>query len=70
MEEAIELVGLGNQGFSAKSFRPTGATVAVENWVHPDVVIKIGRWKTRCLQGSLCTYDILSVNVLRFFFYA
>lgn len=47
METCIHKVGLGNQGFSAKSFRPTGATTALEAGTNPDIVMKLGRWKTR-----------------------
>ena len=43
--KSIDMAGLGNQGFSAKSFRPTGATAVVQNGVHPDRVPNIGRWK-------------------------
>ena len=46
LEEAISLAGLKGQGFSAKSFRPTGATFAIEQGVDPKVVQKIGRWKS------------------------
>ena len=46
LEESIELAGLGGQGFSAKSFRPTGATVAIKKGVNPKVVQQIGRWKS------------------------
>ncbi|KAJ8019576.1 hypothetical protein HOLleu_41225 [Holothuria leucospilota] len=31
LNEAINIVGLSGRGFSAKSFRPTGATLAVES---------------------------------------
>ena len=31
LEESIILAGLGGQGSSAKSFRPTGATSAIES---------------------------------------
>ena len=47
LDKAIEYVGLSGQGFTAKSFRPTGAMLAVEMGVDPDVVMKLGRWKTR-----------------------
>ena len=47
LEKSIELSGLGGQGYSAKSFRPTGATVAIDNGVNPDTVRKIGRWKNK-----------------------
>lgn len=47
MNEAIDLAGLSGQGFSAKSFRPTGATLAVETGCDPEVAMRLGRWKTR-----------------------
>ena len=46
MEEAIRIAGLGNQGYSAKTFRPTGATAAIDSGKHPDIVMKTSRWKT------------------------
>ena len=46
LEDAIKLAGLHGQGFSAKSFRSTGATMAIENHQAPEIVMKIGRWKT------------------------
>ena len=46
LEEAISRAGLGGLGYSAKSFRPTGATHAVRH-CDPDTVMKIGRWKTK-----------------------
>ena len=45
LEESISLAGLSGQGFSAKSFRPTGATSAIEQGISPEVVRKVGRWK-------------------------
>ena len=45
LNKAIELVGLHNQGFSAKCFRPTGATVAIEKGLTPDAVQSMGRWR-------------------------
>ena len=47
LEESIELAGLKDMGFNAKSFRPTAATVGVDNDIDPNVVMQIGRWKTR-----------------------
>ncbi|XP_072050326.1 uncharacterized protein [Amphiura filiformis] len=47
LNEAIQLAGLGNKGFSAKSFRPTGATVAIETGCDPEITMRQGRWKTR-----------------------
>ena len=45
LDDAIGLAGLSGQGFSAKSFRPTGATCAIHQGVDPNIVQKIGRWK-------------------------
>ncbi|KAJ8042572.1 hypothetical protein HOLleu_09351 [Holothuria leucospilota] len=47
MNEAIKRAGLEGMGFSAKSFRPTGATAAVDMHCDPDIAMKQGRWKTR-----------------------
>ena len=46
LEKSIELAGLDKQLYSAKCFRPTGATRAVESGLDPDKVRRIGRWKT------------------------
>lgn len=47
LEEAIKLAGIDNMGISAKSFRPTGATLAVDTGVLPETTMQIGRWKTK-----------------------
>ena len=47
MEDAIKKAGLQGLGFTAKSFRPTGATNAVNIGILPETVMKIGRWKTQ-----------------------
>ena len=47
LNEAIKLAGLDNQGFSAKSFRPTGATRSIAAGVIPEIVMKVGRWATK-----------------------
>ncbi len=44
LNSSIELAGLGGQGFSAKCFRPTGATKAVDSGLKPDTARHIGRW--------------------------
>ena len=44
LNKSIELVGLS--GYSAKCFRPTGATLAVEPGINPDFVQTTGRWKS------------------------
>lgn len=46
LKQAIDLAGLAGQGYSAKSFRPTGATVAIDKGYNPKVVQRLGRWKT------------------------
>ena len=46
MEEAIRGAGLGNQGNSANSFHPTGATAAIDFGRNPDIVMKTCRWET------------------------
>jgi integrase len=40
LEESIHLAGHSEMGFSAKSFRPTGATVAIESRIDPKIVQK------------------------------
>lgn len=47
LEEAITLAGLSTDIYSAKSFRPTGATVAINEGHDPRNVMKMGRWKTQ-----------------------
>ena len=46
LNESISLVGLSRNLYSAKSFRPTGATKAVSEGINPNIVQKTGRWKT------------------------
>jgi hypothetical protein len=46
LSEAIRSAGLDSKMFRAKDFRPTGATVQVANGFDPNVVMKMGRWKT------------------------
>lgn len=47
LDEVINLAGLAGKGFKAKSFRPTGATLAVSRGAIPETVMQIGRWKTK-----------------------
>ena len=42
----IALVGLKGQ-YTAKDFRPSGATAAIAQGYDPETVMKLGRWKTR-----------------------
>ena len=44
---AIKLANLDGQGFTAKSFRPTGAICAIEQGLDADVVRRVGRWKSK-----------------------
>ena len=46
LEEAIALSGLAGKGYTAKSFRPTGATLCAK---HGDAmqVMQLGQWKTQ-----------------------
>ena len=46
LNESIQLAGLGGQGFSARLFRCSGATAAIEGGADGEVVRKLGRWKT------------------------
>ena len=46
LQDCIDLCGLKGAGFTAKSFRPTGATVAIEKGNDPKMVQTIGRWKS------------------------
>lgn len=46
LQACLDMAGLKNCGFSAKSFRPTGATVAIEKGNDPKAVQSVGRWKS------------------------
>ena len=47
LHDCIVTAGLGGQGYTAKSFRPTAATRAVDNNCDPETAMHIGRWKSR-----------------------
>ena len=47
LEQAITLCGLQGLGFSPKSFRPTGATLAMTSGIAPETAMQLGRWKTK-----------------------
>ena len=47
MEQGIVQAGLSGLGFSAKSYRPTGATYAIDAEIDAEIIMEIGRWKTR-----------------------
>lgn len=46
LNKSIRLAGLDDSIYSAKSFRPSGATAAIEAGINPDKARRIGRWKT------------------------
>ena len=46
LNESISIVGLPRNTFSAKCFRPSSATKAVAEGYDPNIVQKVGRWKT------------------------
>lgn len=46
LQTCLDMAGLKNSGFSAKSFRPTGATVAIDKGTDPKIVQSVGRWKS------------------------
>lgn len=46
LKDSIVDAGLDRNMYSAKSFRPTGATVQIDKGVEPKTVMKMGRWKT------------------------
>lgn len=60
LDESIKRAGL--QGFSAKSFRPTGASTAVALGVLPETVMKLGRWKTKEVFLNHYVYAKVPVN--------
>ena len=47
LEKAIVLVGLGGNGYSAKSFCPTAATMAVDAGFSAQSICKVGRWRSQ-----------------------
>lgn len=64
LEDALTLAGLANKGFSAKSFRPTGATKAIESGIEPDIVQKLGRWKCSEVFKNHYVHSVTPVNYL------
>ena len=56
LEDVIEGAGLGGQGFSAKSFKPTGVTGGIGSGQSPDIVMKMGRWKTASVFYGHCVH--------------
>ena len=46
LNECIQLAGLDISVYSAKSFRPTCATRAIQAGCDPKKTMRVGRWKT------------------------
>ena len=70
LNEAIKLAGLGGMGYSARSFRPTGATAAVQAGTKPETAMQIGRWKSDLVFRERYVYPLADKdytdNVLHF----
>lgn len=47
LQDAIVAAGLEGKGYSAKCFRPTGATQAISKGVQPEIARHIGRWASQ-----------------------
>lgn len=47
LEQSIQIANLDPKKFSAKSFRPTGATISVQAGCNPDIIRHVGRWKSK-----------------------
>ena len=45
--DSIKRAGLDTSIYSAKSFRPTGATISVQSGCDPDIIRHVGRWKSK-----------------------
>ena len=54
LNKAIKLAGLDSKVYSAKNFRPTSATAAVESGLVPDQLRAIGQW--HCQETFECHY--------------
>ena len=46
LNEVIKLAGFSNPKYTAKMFRASGATAAVDSGTNPEIIRKLGRWKT------------------------
>jgi integrase len=76
LEQAIQLSGLDGLGFTAKSFRPTGATHAIDSNLDPNIVQHVGRWKSRDVfyqhyvhyKPPVCYVDFISQSVTHHMF--
>ena len=61
LNKSIKEAGLKNSGFSARSFRPTGATAYVTTGVENHISRTIGRWKSEECLNSNYVYPLPSV---------
>ena len=62
LNKSIEEAGLKNSGYSARSFRPTGATAYVTSGVENHITRTIGRWKSEECFNSNYVYPLSSVS--------
>ena len=64
LNESIDLAGLGGMGYSAKYFRPTGATMAVSGGEDPEIIRKLGRWKTASVFYDHYVHSLTPTSVM------
>ena len=57
LNEAIQLAGYDSSKYTAKCFRPTGATWVVSAGIDPDKARCLGRWKTTSLFFEHYVFD-------------
>ena len=62
LEDAIYLAGLDLNLYSAKCFRPSAATKAIESGLDPDKARRMGRWKTPSVFFEHYVYDNTPVS--------
>lgn len=62
LNESIKLAGLDTKMYSAKSFRPSGATRSVNSGMDPDKARRIGRWKTSSVFFEHYVFDKTPAN--------
>lgn len=67
LSEAIELAGLGDKGFTPRSFRPTGATAssAIAANTKPEIAMLIGRWITDRVFREIYVYRLVHDSYTR-----
>lgn len=62
LNSVIREAGLGDSGFSARSFRPTGATAYIQSGVEPHVTRSLGRWRSEQCFSERYVYPLSSVS--------